>query len=345
MCQRKSCKICGDQKSRAATWDLTVPATSCKKTEDLIEVLKPWIKKGVGQLEKGEKTGRLHQQCRITLIKKVWKHDLLEKLERVIPQLKGTSFSLTSKGCMSEPAYSEYCTKGFTRVSDPVDLCPKASELDKDRCYKPPHISDYLDNLWPYQEKIAATYTERKAQRRIINYVVETGGNCRKSTTCGIGELYHGGLIVPVMGNGDKIMNFCCSYFSERKVRETGPILIDLPRTYRHERLEQMYSAIEQIKNGRLWDWRHKTTIWWIDSPVIWVFSNDPPALDALTPDRWRVWKIDPDTHDLVPWKATLQLEDSPSPEKWASPPGGGTPPLVGTLDEHFTKPEVRKVL
>lgn len=103
MCLRKSCKVCEGQKSRISTWDLTVPCTSCENTEDLIEVLKPWIKKGVGQKEKGEKSGFLHLQCRITLQKRVWKHDMLEKLEKVYPELKGTNFSVTSKGCMAEP--------------------------------------------------------------------------------------------------------------------------------------------------------------------------------------------------------------------------------------------------
>lgn len=67
------------------------------------------------------------------------------------------------------------------------------------------------------------------------------------------------------------------------------------------ERLGGIYSAIEQIKKGKLYDLRHCYKEYWIDSPTIWVFSNIPPDLSLLSKDRWKIWVVD-DTKSLKPY-------------------------------------------
>lgn len=60
-------------------------------------------------------------------------------------------------------------------------------------------------------------------------------------------------------------------------------------------KLYGIYSAIEQIKKGKLVDLRYHYKCWWIDSPQIWVFSNRMPDTRMLSADRWKLWKVTAD--------------------------------------------------
>jgi len=68
-----------------------------------------------------------------------------------------------------------------------------------------------------------------------------------------------------------------------------------MPRAIDKTRLYGMYSAIEQVKKGKLFDIRYNYKAWWIDSPQIWVFTNHLPDLNLLSGDRWRIWVINDD--------------------------------------------------
>jgi hypothetical protein len=65
-------------------------------------------------------------------------------------------------------------------------------------------------------------------------------------------------------------------------------------------KLGGMYSAIEQIKKGKVYDMRYSYKEWWFNSPQIWVFGNHMPDLSMLSADRWKIWSIDA-SMDLVP--------------------------------------------
>jgi hypothetical protein len=58
------------------------------------------------------------------------------------------------------------------------------------------------------------------------------------------------------------------------------------------DRLNGIYTAIEQIKKGKLYDLRYKYKCYWIDSPCIWVFTNREPDENLLSRDRWKIYEI-----------------------------------------------------
>ena len=53
-----------------------------------------------------------------------------------------------------------------------------------------------------------------------------------------------------------------------------------------------MFSGIEQLKNGYLFDDRYSFKRKFIDSPAVWVFVNKLPDPKYLSPDRWKYYTI-----------------------------------------------------
>lgn len=66
--------------------------------------------------------------------------------------------------------------------------------------------------------------------------------------------------------------------------------VIDLPRADGKAK-KPMWSAIEQIKDGYLYDKRYNWREKWIEPPKIMVFCNDFNASDLST-DRWQDFEI-----------------------------------------------------
>ena len=74
--------------------------------------------------------------------------------------------------------------------------------------------------------------------------------------------------------------------------RKPKGIFFDMPRAMSKESLHGFYSAIEQIKKGKLYDCRYHYKSYWIDSPRIFIFTNKLPDMKLLSADRWRLWFI-----------------------------------------------------
>ena len=64
------------------------------------------------------------------------------------------------------------------------------------------------------------------------------------------------------------------------------------------ETLRSIFTAIEQIKGGVLYDPRYGFKQCIIPSPTVWVFMNHAPDVRLLSSDRWKIFRpsIDDDT-------------------------------------------------
>lgn len=80
-------------------------------------------------------------------------------------------------------------------------------------------------------------------------------------------------------------------------------MFFDMPRAMPKQALHGLYTAIEQIKKGKVYDLRYHYKDWWFDSPQIWVFSNTMPDRSLLSADRWKVWTVHETTFELEPWR------------------------------------------
>jgi len=274
-------------KNACAMWDFRISADGLDNTI-IINQIKKFAKRYVFQLERGDTTGYLHYQGRMSLIKKHRKTELMKLFDSIpIPNYLEPS---------ANPTYYAgdmfYVQKNETRVDGPWD--ERVTEK-----YIPRQYRDMLSKLYPYQRYI---YDNAQVfDTRIINMIYCPKGNIGKSTIASICELYANGIDLPPVNDSEKLIQSCCDICEAKGIRNPSPIFIDMPRAMNKDRLNGIYTAIEQIKKGKLFDLRYKYKEYWIDSPQIWVFSNIRPELNMLSRDRWRLWRVD-DNKDLKFW-------------------------------------------
>lgn len=271
-----------------AMWDFRISANDLSELL-IIKQLKKIAKRYAFQLEQGEQTGYLHYQGRISLIKKHRKPELIKLFDDMpVPNYLEPS---------SNPTYYTgdqfYVTKDETRKAGPW--------TDKDtEKYIPRQYRGLLEKLYPYQKFI---YDSANVfDTRTINMIYCPKGNIGKSTIASICELYANGIDLPPVNDSEKLIQSCCDICIAKNTRTPSPIFVDLPRAMNKDRLNGIYTAIEQIKKGKLFDLRYTYKEYWIDSPQIWVFSNIPPELNMLSMDRWKVWSVD-DKNNLVEYE------------------------------------------
>lgn len=270
-----------------AMWDFRTTAEGLDDTV-IINQLKKIAKRYTFQLEKGETTGYLHYQGRMSLIKKHRKAELMKMFDLMpIPNyLEPTANATYYAGDMF------YVMKEETRQAGPW------TERETDK-YIPRQYRGMLERLYPYQKLI---YDNANVfDTRIINMIYCSSGNIGKSTIASVCELYANGIDLPPVNDAEKLIQSCCDICEAKQIRNPSPIFVDLPRAMNKERLNGIYTAIEQIKKGKLFDLRYKYKEYWIDSPQIWVFSNIEPDLGMLSKDRWRIWTVN-DKKELVPF-------------------------------------------
>lgn len=255
--------------------------------EDITSFLKKYGKEWEFQEEEGD-TGYKHYQGWISLSKK-------RRLAEFSNLVKKSGDRLPE---YFKPAHDNdikfYCKKHDTRIAGPW-----SSETKE--VYIPRQYRGLLDRLHPFQKHIFDTAQE--FDTRIINMIYCPEGGVGKSTIASICELYASGVDLPIVNDAEKLIQSMCDICMARETRTPSPVFVDLPRAMCKERLNGIYTAIEQIKKGKLYDTRYKYTDYWIDSPQIWVFSNIEPDLGLLSRDRWKVWTVN-QRKELVKYRA-----------------------------------------
>lgn len=131
---------------------------------------------------------------------------------------------------------------------------------------------------------------------REIAVIIDEDGNHGKSVLGKYMQVHRIAQYVPPMGDAQDLMAFAMAKPS------TGYVF-DLPRSESVKQKKGMWSAIEQIKNGYLYDKRYSYRDMWIEPPKILVLTNEEPPLDALSRDRWKLYTFDRyATDSLISW-------------------------------------------
>ena len=249
-------------------WDMTLPFESAD-LECLKNAFKMHCKSWAFQEEMGD-SGYHHWQCRFSL-----------KVKSRHPRLglpSGCRFSPTSEANKDNMFY---VMDEETRVSGPY--------TDKDEeIYIPRQYRDIT--LRPFQKNILES--AKDFDPRKIDLIYCPNGGSGKSTIASLAELLHGGFDCPPVNDSKELIQSVCCYLVDRQIREPKIMFFDMPRAMDKKFLNGMYSAIEQIKKGKVFDLRYHYKCWWFDSPRIWVFTNSLPDLNLLSNDRWRCWTI-----------------------------------------------------
>jgi len=116
-------------------------------------------------------------------------------------------------------------------------------------------------------------------------------------------ELHFHTIDIPPVNDAKELMGAVFCTLSGQENREPRMVTMDLPRSMPKNRLGGIYSALEQIKKGKVYDLRYRYRVWWFEVPSVWVFSNDPPQMWRLRQDRWNVMTFNADRTQLIPYE------------------------------------------
>lgn len=267
-----------DYKTPCASWDFRLNEslyTLCELRDACSKLGKKWC----FQLEEGDSTSYRHYQGRISLWKKKRGAELA-KLWMMIGELPMFIRPTVEKEHQTGDAF--YMMKLDTRVDGPwtnkdhVQYIPKQYQVD---------------SLRTWQQTVVDSGNSFNARR--VDCIVEQNGNKGKSVCSGFAHLHGHGLRIPPINDPQALIQAVMNMCMAKDTHAPGIIFIDLPRSQNKEKLAGLYNAIEQIKDGYLYDFRYQFKEWWIDSPRIWVFTNSKPNTAWLSSDRWKFWHID----------------------------------------------------
>lgn len=245
--------------SACCVWDFTL-GESFSTVDDLKKFLRQTCKKWTFQLEKGEKTGFLHYQGRVSLKVKARKG----------PAHNGIHWSVTHD---ENKDNLFYVIKTDTRVDGPW------SDTDK---YIPRQAREI--ELYTWQKQIVG---DLDWDTRTINVLFNPSENIGKSTLTNWAGSRGIARKLPVMDSHKDYMRMVMDC---PKVRL---YLVDFPRALNKTQCCGFWSAIEEIKNGYAYDDRYGFKEEYFDCPNIWVFTNTLPDTTVLTGDRWKFWQVD----------------------------------------------------
>ncbi len=249
--------------------------------EDIISFLNGIAKKFVFQREMSD-NGYDHYQGRLFLIKKRRRTEALKLFNKRAPNYFQPT--LTTEYTSGD---AFYVVKQDTRIDGPWTDKDEKKILTK-------QLGLFMQWTYrPYQKAIIAEASI--FHMRTINLIYDPNGDCGKSLLSEHMEYQGLAEEIPTYRLMDDIFQWVCS----RPIKKA--YIMDMPRGMKKDRLGDLYSGIEVIKNGVAFDKRYKARKIRFDRPRIFVFTNCLPCFDLMSKDRWVVWKILPDyTYEVM---------------------------------------------
>lgn len=132
-------------------------------------------------------------------------------------------------------------------------------------------------------QKRALQALQATNDRQVVVWYDE-GGNVGKSWFCG--ALWERGLayyVPPTIDTVKGMVQWVASCYAEGGFRPY--IIIDIPRSWKWS--EQLYVAIESIKDGLVYDTRYHSRLMNIRGVKVMCLTNNYPKIDKLSADRW----------------------------------------------------------
>lgn len=125
----------------------------------------------------------------------------------------------------------------------------------------------------------------KENDERSVHVLVDPVGGIGKTYLAKYCQVNHIAQYVPPMQDAQDFMAFAMA-------KPSKAYIFDMPRSESTKQRKGMWSAIEQIKNGYLYDKRYAFRDMWIEPPQILVITNETPDLECLSRDRWHFYKI-----------------------------------------------------
>lgn len=236
-------------------YDLTLSVDKIRQSvpnEEPVELVEKWMEtmceRYVIGIETGE-NGYEHLQCRIVLKKPMSMKDMV---------------SAWSKYGHVSPSH----TRNF-------DYCEKEGKFI--RSWEKP-LRKYVNGELLEWQELVIKRLKGQSSREILCVIDEKGATgktwLRKYLVAN-----HLCTAIPTMEKAEDVMSIAMA-------KPSNGYVLDLPRA---EKLKDgMYSALEMLKDGWLYDKRYQWKEKWIEPPLLLVFTNTIPQLKKLSKDRWR---------------------------------------------------------
>lgn len=252
-------------KNDCTTWDFTWHEGV---KEDIDDYCEKWCSDWAYQLEECPTTKRPHYQGRLRLNKPT------RNMKGVLN--KEIHWSATSK--------TVAVTKNFNYVIDPLKGCiildgPWTSKS----LYIPRQIRE-VKALLPWQQTILDL--SKEWDKRHIHVIYNPTGGVGKSILTTYMCVYGHGRRIPFANDYKDVLRMVCDMPTSRAY------MIDMPKAINKDRLNQLYSALETIKDGYSYDDRYHFKEKWMDCPNLFVFTNTLPENDMMSRDRWLTWEV-----------------------------------------------------
>ena len=135
--------------------------------------------------------------------------------------------------------------------------------------------------LYPWQNEIL-TRLQKQDDRKVM-VLIDYNGGSGKTTLAKSITARHLGAYCPAMDESKDYMAWALAHQTARI------FVMDIPKSDSRKKNADLWSAVEQMKNGYLWDKRNHWQEAWIDSPGILVITNEDPDRSLLSNDRWDV--------------------------------------------------------
>lgn len=268
-------------------YDMTISSASVPSATVLLNFFKEHAKKYAFQEEEGRTNGYQHYQCRVSLRDRTTLTEATRLLFRGFPDVAkhGYSVTCTSKNGSVGKAFYAYCGKDQTRIAGPWS--------DKKDEYVPRQIREKTPYGWQQRILDNAGFEERT-----INCIVDPLGNHGKTILATFARNL-GYITIPPCGEAKELIATTCDILTGMDLRDPKLIIVDIPRSVNPNRLASLFTAIETIKGGWVYDQRYSFRQWTFDCPQVWVLTNHEIDSSLMSSDTWKFHRFD-ETGDLV---------------------------------------------
>lgn len=271
-----------------------------------------WLKficavKAVFQIE-SHQSGQLHIQAFVQTKDK----------KRPLTLAKGSNLHLSGVEISAASANGRlqleaYCMKPETRVHGPWGY-PVALYTGKDLYTIP----------WPWQLQLENLLQEEPDDRTIW-WISDLIGATGKSKFVKKMSWLHDSCFLAYARTENLL------YVVTQKI--STAYLVDLTRAKPRDIAgDDLYSALEQIKNGMVLSTKFIPKTVYFDPPHVIVFANQPPKVDRMSQDRWKVIRMDQKNLELI--HPNLRLVTTADPTTTASAIGPLSEAVSLTLND-----------
>lgn len=277
------------QESPIARWTAVWWADEEEDIDEMLEripILKDFLmdecKHWVFQIERGEESGRLHFQIRISL-KNRTRLGPLVKAAKKLNDIKPVDFRPESTA--GEKMSKFYHIKSRTRVWGPYS--------DKD---DPPHIPSDWNSVpdMPWHQEVLDMMNS--CNRRELVLVVDPNGGTGKTALTRKLVMAGGKEVPSFLGGAKDMMRAAHAMVDGGNPDKVYKMIFDIPRSQTRCQKDFWWhaaTALEKLKDGVVIEDRYVFQMTYINPPQIIVFTNEAPPDGCLSAGRWKVYSME----------------------------------------------------